>query len=45
MTIGYAEIDGVEARVLPAGDKPVQLSRTVLYTEIKPPMPALVTAN
>lgn len=45
MTIGYAEIDGVEARVLPAGDKPAQLSRTVLYTEIKPPMPALVTAN
>lgn len=45
MTIGYAEIDGVEARILPAGDKPAQLSRTVLYTEIKPPMPALVTAN
>jgi transglutaminase-like putative cysteine protease len=36
MVIGYAEIDGVEARVLPEGDKPAQLSRTVLYTEVKP---------
>jgi len=36
MIIGYAEIDGVEARVLPDGDKKAQLSRTVLYTEVKP---------
>lgn len=37
LVIGYAEIDGVEARVLPDGDKPAQLSRTVHYTEIKTP--------
>ena len=36
LVIGYAEIDGVEARVLPDGDKPAQLSRTVRYTEVKP---------
>jgi transglutaminase-like putative cysteine protease len=36
MVIGYAEIDGVEARVLPEGEKLAQLSRTVLYTEVKP---------
>jgi len=35
MIIGYAEIDGVEARVLPEGDLKPQLSRTVYYTEIK----------
>jgi len=46
MVSGYAEIDGVEARVLPEGDKPAQITRTVLYTEIKPaeaaPAPAPV---
>ena len=36
MIIGYAEIDGVEARVLPEGEKKAQLSRTVRYTELKP---------
>jgi transglutaminase-like putative cysteine protease len=38
MIIGYAEIDGVEARVLPdvANKLSAQLSRTVRYTEIKP---------
>jgi hypothetical protein len=36
MIVGYAEIDGVEARVLPSGGLPAQLSRTVRYTEIKP---------
>jgi hypothetical protein len=41
LVIGYAEIDGVEARVLPDGDKLAQLSRTVLYTEIQP-IPAVV---
>ena len=35
LVIGYAEIDGVEARVLPEGDKLAQLSRTVHYTEVK----------
>jgi hypothetical protein len=45
MIIGYAEIDGVEARVLPEGDKPAQLSRMVLYTELKSPAPAFVAAN
>ena len=38
MVIGYAEIDGVEARVLAdeSAKKLAQLSRTVRYTEIKP---------
>ncbi|HUG12880.1 MAG TPA: transglutaminase domain-containing protein [Opitutaceae bacterium] len=36
MIIGYAEIDGVEARVLPDGDKKAQLTRTVFYTEVAP---------
>ena len=36
LVIGYAEIDGVEARVLPEGDKAAQLSRVVHYTEVKP---------
>jgi transglutaminase-like putative cysteine protease len=38
MVIGYAEIDGVEARVLPdeIAKIPAQISRTVRYTEIKP---------
>jgi hypothetical protein len=38
MIIGYAEIDGIEARVLPddALALKAQLSRTVRYTEIKP---------
>jgi transglutaminase-like putative cysteine protease len=36
MIIGYAEIDGVEARVLPEGESKAQLSRTIYYTEIKP---------
>jgi transglutaminase-like putative cysteine protease len=45
MTIGYAEIDGVAARVLPEGDKPAQLSRTVRYTEVRSQATALVTAN
>lgn len=37
LVIGYAEIDGVEARVLPDGEKLAQLSRTVHYTELKEP--------
>ena len=39
MIIGYAEIDGAKARVLPepAGNLPAQLSRTVSYTEVKVP--------
>ncbi len=45
MIIGYAEIDGVEARVLPQGDKPSQLSRTVFYSEVKAPAPAAVALN
>jgi transglutaminase-like putative cysteine protease len=45
MIIGYAEIDGVEARVLPDGDKPAQLSRTVLCTEVRSPAPALVAVD
>lgn len=35
MIIGYAEIDGVEARVLPEADKPAQLSRSIWFTEVK----------
>ena len=45
MIIGYAEIDGVEARVLPEGDLHAQLSRTVRYTEIKPEAPAVTVAQ
>ena len=33
---GYAEIDGVPARVLPEGDKQPQLARKVKFTEIAP---------
>ena len=33
MVIGFAEIDGVQVRVLPEGDRPAQLVRTVNYTE------------
>ena len=33
MIIGYAEIDGGPARVLPEGDKPPQLARTIRFTE------------
>ena len=45
MIIGYAEIDGVEARVLPDGAKKAQLSRTVKYTEIKPAAAPVVAAK
>jgi hypothetical protein len=34
MVSGYAEIDGVEARVLKSDTEPAQLSRTVRYAEI-----------
>ena len=34
MIMGYAELDGTPARVLPDGDKKPQLTRTVLCTEI-----------
>lgn len=34
MSIGYAEIDGKPARVLPEGQKLPQLTRKVQYTEI-----------
>ena len=43
MIIGYAEIDGVEARVLPEGEKKAQLSRKVLFTEKAPVEAALAT--
>jgi transglutaminase-like putative cysteine protease len=46
MIIGYAEIDGGPARVLPDGDKEAQLSRTVYYTEIAPSAePVKVASN
>jgi transglutaminase-like putative cysteine protease len=35
MIIGYAEIDGRPARVLPEGELPAQLSRKILFTEIR----------
>jgi transglutaminase-like putative cysteine protease len=46
VVIGYAEIDGVEARVLPdeAAGIPAQITRVVHYTEIKTP-PAAVAAS
>jgi transglutaminase-like putative cysteine protease len=34
MIIGHAEIDGRPARVLPEGDLPAQLSRTIQFTEL-----------
>jgi len=48
MVIGYAEIDGVEARVLAneATKVPAQLSRTVRFTEVKPvPTPVSLAAT
>jgi transglutaminase-like putative cysteine protease len=33
MSIGYAEIDGVPARLLPKGDLKPQITRTILYRE------------
>lgn len=35
MIIGYAEIDGKAARVLPEGDLATQLTRTIRFTEVK----------
>ncbi len=35
MFVGYAEIDGVEARAVNADGKKAQLSRTVRYTEVE----------
>ena len=43
MIIGYAEIDGVPARVLPEGDKPPQLARTVKWTELSGSSGALLS--
>ena len=40
MIIGYAEIDGVPARVLPEGEKKPQLSRMVKYVERPDALPA-----
>lgn len=34
MIIGHAEIDGRPARVLPDGDRPAQLRRTIQFTEL-----------
>ena len=35
MIIGHAEIDGRPARVLPEGDFPAQLRRTIQFTEVR----------
>lgn len=45
MIIGYAEIDGVEARVLPDGDKLAQLSRKITFSEVKPAAEPAVAAK
>jgi hypothetical protein len=47
MIIGYAEIDGVEARVLPddALALKAQLARTVKFTEVAPVAPTQVAAK
>jgi transglutaminase-like putative cysteine protease len=45
MIIGYAEIDGIPARVLPSGGLGAQFSRTVLYTETPEAAVAPVAAN
>jgi hypothetical protein len=43
MVIGYAEIDGIEARVLPDGELKPQLTRRIEFHEIKPDAAAGVT--
>jgi hypothetical protein len=43
MIIGYAEIDGKPARVLPDGDKAAQLARTILVNERASGEPAPLT--
>jgi hypothetical protein len=47
MIIGYAEIDGVEARVLPDEERGLeaQLSRTVHYTEVAPAEESVAVAT
>ena len=35
MIIGHAEIDGRPARVLPEGDNPAQMSRTIRFEEVR----------
>ena len=35
MSVGYAEIDGKPVRLLPVGDVPAQITRQVLFTEIR----------
>jgi transglutaminase-like putative cysteine protease len=44
MSIAYAEIDGVPARVLPEGELQPQISRKVQFTEITTPSSGLATA-
>ncbi len=45
MVIGYAEIDGVPARVLPEGDRLPQLSRKILFTSIPPSGPTALSSS
>lgn len=42
MVIGYAEVDGVPARLLPEGELAAQLTRTVRCVEVDAAEPALV---
>lgn len=39
MVIGYAELDGKPVRVIPEGEKASQLTRKILYTEVKAEAP------
>ena len=45
MSIGYAEIDGEPARVLPQGDLPPQLSRQVFFETLPPEISPVVSAT
>jgi hypothetical protein len=45
MSIAYAEIDGVPARLLPEGELQPQITRQVQYTEVANPVDPAATAG
>lgn len=45
MSLGYAEVDGVPARVLPDGDRPAQLTRRISFVEIGRDEPTTVSST
>jgi transglutaminase-like putative cysteine protease len=44
MSLGYAEVDGVPARILPEGEKAPQLTRRVRFTEVGEGEPTTVSS-